>query len=105
MPQVFTVFGPGMIKGSNQFAASKGKYPLLLRVGNNLVMNKQLDQVEWYGRGPWENYWDLKSASSAGPHKQTVKEQYFAFARIQESSNKSDVRCVTFIKKKEGPPF
>lgn len=97
--QVFTVFGDGTIKVANRFTALKGSYPLLLRVGNNLVMNKQLDQIEWYGRGPWENYWDRKSASLIGIYKQTLHEQYFPYARPQESGNKSDVRWVTFTNK------
>jgi beta-galactosidase len=98
--QEFTIFGDGTIKVTNQFHAVKGKYPLLLRVGNDLVMNKQLDQIQWYGRGPWENYWDRKTASLVGIYKQTLKEQYYPYARPQESGNKADVRWVDFTDKK-----
>jgi beta-galactosidase len=98
--QVFTFFGDGTIKVTNQFTAIKGKYPLLLRVGNDLVMNKQLDQIQWYGRGPWENYWDRKSASMVGIYMQTIQEQYFPYARPQESGNKADIRWVSFTNKK-----
>ncbi len=97
--QEFTVFGDGTIKVANRFIAINGKYPLLLRVGNDLVMNKQLDQIQWYGRGPWENYWDRKTASLVGIYKQTIREQYFPYARPQESGNKADVRWVSFTNK------
>jgi beta-galactosidase len=98
--QVFTVFGDGTIKVSNEFKAIKGKYPLLLRVGNNLVLSRELDHISWYGRGPWENYWDRKSASLVGIYRQTLQEQYFPYARPQESGNKSDTRWVSFTDKK-----
>jgi beta-galactosidase len=98
--QIITVFGDGTIKVNNQFSPQKGKYPLLLRIGNDLVMHKQFNQMEWYGRGPWENYWDRKSASLVGLYKQSVGEQYYPYARPQESGNKSDVRWVQFTNQK-----
>lgn len=98
--QTFTVFGDGSVKVDNRFTAIKGKSPLLLRVGTDLQLNKQVDRIQWFGRGPGENYWDRKSASLVGLYKQTVDEQYFPYARPQESSNKSDVRWASFTDKK-----
>ncbi len=98
--QVFTIYANGAVKVDNRFAAIKGKYPLLMRVGNDIQLNKQYSNIEWYGRGPGENYWDRKSASLVGVYKQTVKEQYFPYARPQESGNKSDVRWVLFTNTK-----
>ena len=98
--QTFTVFGDGSVKVNNRFAAVKGKYPLLLRIGNDVQLAKQFENIRWYGRGPWENYWDRKSASLVGQYKQTLSEQYFPYARPQESGNKSDVRWATLTDKK-----
>jgi beta-galactosidase len=97
--QVFTISGDGSVKVTNQFTSIKGKYPVMMRVGNNLQLNKQLDQLQWYGRGPWENYWDRKTASIVGNYKQTLQQQYFPYARPQESGNKADVRWVTMTNK------
>lgn len=98
--QTFTVYADGKIKVSNHFTAVKGKYPLLMRIGNDLQLNKQYRNMEWYGRGPGESYWDRKSASLVGIYKQTVNEQYFPYARPQESGNKSDLRWVNFTNDK-----
>lgn len=98
--QVFTVYADGKVKVSNHFTAVKGKYPLLMRIGNDLQLNKQYRNIEWYGRGPGESYWDRKSASLVGVYKQTVNEQYFPYARPQESGNKSDLRWVNFTNDK-----
>ncbi|RYY56846.1 MAG: DUF4981 domain-containing protein [Chitinophagaceae bacterium] len=99
MEQEFIITGDGSIKVTNSFTAVKGKYPLLLRFGNDLVVNKNLDQLGWYGRGPWENYWDRKTSSHVGIYRQGIDEQYYPYARPQESGNKSDVRWATFTGK------
>ncbi|WP_316793185.1 glycoside hydrolase family 2 TIM barrel-domain containing protein [Pedobacter frigoris] len=98
--QVFTVRPDGAIKVDNRFTANKGKYPLMLRVGNDLQLNKEFSKVTFYGRGPGENYWDRKTGSFVGLYNQTIDDQYFPYARPQESGNKTDVRWVNFTDKK-----
>jgi len=94
--QIFTVYGDGSIKVDNKFNAIKGKHPLLMRAGNDLVINKNFTTINWYGRGPGESYWDRKTNAFIGQFKQSVDEQYFPYARPQESGNKTEVRWVTF---------
>ena len=94
--QVFLVAGNGAIRVSNLFIPKGGKYSLLLRVGNDLVLSPGFRRIGWYGRGPGENYQDRKQASFVGTYQQTVDEQYFPYARPQESGNKTDVRWVSF---------
>nr|WP_295872471.1 glycoside hydrolase family 2 TIM barrel-domain containing protein [uncultured Chitinophaga sp.] len=98
--QTIAVHGDGSLKIISGFTAVKGKHPLLLRVGNDLQLQQQFNQIDFYGRGPWENYWDRKTASFVGIYHQTVDQQYFPYARPQESGNKSDVRWVTMTNKK-----
>ncbi|WP_110826749.1 glycoside hydrolase family 2 TIM barrel-domain containing protein [Pedobacter nutrimenti] len=98
--QEVRVYADGTLKITNVFTAVKGKYPLLLRMGNNLQLAKEFENIEFYGRGPWENYWDRKTASLIGNYKQKVKDQYFPYARPQESGNKTDVRRVSFTNQK-----
>lgn len=97
--QVFKVTAEGMIRVENQFKAVKGNYKTLMRVGNDLQLNQNYSNMEWYGRGPGENYVDRKTASLIGVYKSTVAEQYFPYARPQESGNKTEVRWVNFTNK------
>ncbi len=90
--QKMTVYADGAIKVDNSFEAVKGNYKLMMRIGNDLKINRQLDKISWYGRGPGESYWDRKTASLVGIYSQTLSEQYYPYARPQESGNKSDVR-------------
>lgn len=94
--QIFTVYSDGRIKVENNFTAIKGKYPLLLRAGNDITINKDFRNINWYGRGPGENYWDRKTNAFLGQYKQTVNEQYYPYARPQESGNHTEVRWVSF---------
>jgi beta-galactosidase len=98
--QKLTVYADGSIKVDNQFEAVKGNHKLIMRIGNDLQISKQLDQIKWFGRGPGESYWDRKTASLVGVYNQTIGEQYYAYARPQESGNKSDVRWLTVTNKK-----
>jgi beta-galactosidase len=90
--QLYHVYGDGSIKVSLEFEAIKGNYPLLLRMGTNLTLNNSLNKISFFGRGPGENYWDRKSASFIGQYQQLLDEQYFPYARPQESGNKTDIR-------------
>lgn len=98
--QTFDIKPDGSIKVGNKFIAIKGKYNVLMRIGNDLQLNKNFGTIQWYGRGPGENYWDRKTASLIGTYKQDIKDQYFAYARPQESGNKTDVRWVNFTNPK-----
>lgn len=98
--QIYKINQDGSIKVTVHFQALKGEYPLLLRFGTDLELNKELNQITYYGRGPGENYWDRKTASMVGLYKQSIDEQYYPYARPQESGNKTDVRWVTMTDSK-----
>lgn len=94
--QKFTVYADGSIRVENKFSAINGKHRLLLRAGNNVTLNKDFSNIQWYGRGPGENYSDRKTNTFIGLYKQTVDEQYYPYARPQESGNHTEVRWVSF---------
>ncbi|MFA6278211.1 MAG: glycoside hydrolase family 2 TIM barrel-domain containing protein [Pedobacter sp.] len=97
--QTFYIYQDGTIKVDNELKAVAGKYKTLMRIGNDLQLNSTYNTIQWYGRGPGENYVDRKTASLIGTYKSTVDQQYFPYARPQESGNKTDVRWVTFTNK------
>ncbi len=49
-------------------------------------------QLKWYGRGPFENYWDRNTAAFVGEYKSTFEKQYFPYIRPQENGYKTDTR-------------
>jgi len=70
--------------------------PDLPRFGLNLQIPGYLNQVTWYGRGPWENYQDRKSGAFVGLYSSTVDEMYTPYIRPQENGYRTDVRWVEF---------
>jgi beta-galactosidase len=67
--------------------------PELPRFGMRMRMPQEYDQLNYYGRGPWENYSDRNTTSFIGKYNQKVKDQYAdTYIRPQESGYKTDVR-------------
>ena len=66
--------------------------PNLLRYGMELQMPKEFDRVEFYGKGPNENYADRNNSDRLGIFTQLVKDQYYPYVRPQEFGNKTQVR-------------
>ncbi len=64
----------------------------LPRVGVRMALSGELENLAWYGRGPWENYSDRKASAMVGLYEGTVSEQYVPYIMPQESGHKSDVR-------------
>jgi beta-galactosidase len=75
--------------------------PEMMRFGMNMELPKQFSEITWYGRGPFENYWDRKTAAFVGLYNSTVAEQYFPYIRPQENGYKTDVRWLA-LQSKEG---
>src|SRR5665213_3173507 len=87
--------GEGGIKVSESLHAdSSQKEPMMFKFGMQMMLPKEYSQMEWYGRGPSENYWDRKDAAFVGVYNQTVDEQFHPYVRPQETANKTDVRWV-----------
>ena len=64
----------------------------MFRFGVVMQMPYELDQSEFYGRGPVENYADRKFSQRIGIYKQTADEQFYPYIRPQETGTKSDIR-------------
>ena len=66
--------------------------PQLLRFGMQMQMPKEFSQIEYYGKGPHENYIDRNNSQNLGVWKQTVAEQFWGYVRPQETGTKTQVR-------------
>jgi beta-galactosidase len=55
-----------------------------------------MNRVEWFGRGPEENYWDRNTGYPVGRYSAPASAIGHAYVRPQENGNRSDVRWVSF---------
>lgn len=86
---VYTIYGDGTLQLENRFVPT-AELPVLPRLGIGMHLTAELEHLQWYGRGPWENYADRKDATPMGLWTSTVTEQYVAYPRPQECGNKED---------------
>jgi beta-galactosidase len=96
---VYTVYGSGDVLVNNNFKMTRGDLPEIVRMGMNLQMPRNFDQMSWLGRGPQESYWDRKTGAFVGLYKGSVADQYWPYVRPQENGNKTDVRWMTITDK------
>jgi beta-galactosidase len=95
----YTILNTSDVIINNHFLPGKKELPELLRFGMRMRMPKDIENVEWYGRGPHENYWDRKTSAFIGLYTNTVQEQYVKYASPQENGYKTDVRWVALTQK------
>lgn len=92
---MYHIYGSGdiliKVKGKPQ-----GDLPMVFpRIGLKIRLNKDIDQVMWYGRGPGESYIDSKEANPFGIYRKTVDELYTPYVKPQENGNRTDVKWVS----------
>lgn len=67
----------------------------LPRIGSRFEVPRDLDQLEWYGRGPLETYVDRESSEHLGRWRSDVADQYVPYIVPQEHGNHTDTRWFT----------
>jgi len=90
----FIILGSGDIYIENRFSPGNRALPELPRFGMQMILPVEFDNMEWYGRGPHESYWDRKTSAAVDLYQGKVIDQHHPYIRPQESGNKTDVRWV-----------
>jgi len=72
----------------------------LPRIGLQMQVPKQFDNVKWFGRGPGESYSDSKEANRFGLYKMKVKDLYTPYIFPQENGNREEVKWVSLTDNK-----
>ena len=91
----------GSVLFENTFVVDKA-VPDLPRLGVVLNLKPGLENLEWYGRGPLENYWDRKRSSIVDHFASKVTQQYVPYILPQEHGNHTDVRWLSLDDGKAG---
>lgn len=89
---VYTISENGSIKVTSSFKTEQTDLPDMPRFGMRWEMPVNFDNLNFFGRGPHENYIDRNRSAFVGIYKSKVAEQYFKYVRPQENGYKTDVR-------------
>jgi beta-galactosidase len=88
----YTIYGDGAVLVEQRFTPGSEDLPEIPRVGVTATLPADFSHVEWYGRGPHENYWDRRTGAAVGRYSMPVADLYHPYARPQENGQRSDVR-------------
>jgi len=91
----YRIYPDGSLKCtlSMKDAGGLSELPMLFRFGMKMALGGGYDTIDFYGRGPWENYSDRHSSALVGHYTQSVNDQYhYGYVRTQESGTKTGLR-------------
>jgi len=91
----YTIYGNGAVDVDASFS-KPANGDIIHRMGLQVVIPQGMENVEYYGAGPHENYWDRKESAFIGRYTTTVKgmeEEHYV--RAQSMGNRESVRWVT----------
>lgn len=94
---VYTIYANGTVDVEATFhTADNFDLP---RLSLQSSLNPSLEHVQWYGRGPIENYRDRKNAAYVGVYNHTVTGMEEAYVRSQSMGGRADVEWLTLTDK------
>ncbi|MBR0046345.1 MAG: discoidin domain-containing protein [Bacteroidaceae bacterium] len=68
---------------------------IIPKMGFRLEMPSSMEQLSWFGRGPWDSYRDRKEACFPAIYKSTVSDQREDYIMPQEHGTKQEVRWIS----------
>ena len=93
---IYTITPDRTIHVATRFSAPKDK-PFLPRLGLTMQIDAAFDTLEWFGLGPHETYWDRQRGAAVGRYAKSVKNDFFHYARPQESNNLWNTRWAKVV--------
>ena len=86
---VYTIYPSGIIDFDATYTPVVKN---LRRIGMTMTFPARFSGVEYYARGPWENYIDRKSGSFLGRYYTTVEDMFEPYPKPQSMGNREDMR-------------
>lgn len=93
---VYTIYGDGSVEVDSSFKPGESALPELPRVGMQMSVAGTLRNVDWFGRGPQENYADRNLGAAVGIYRDKVDNLWFRYVEPQETGNRTEIRWVSF---------
>lgn len=89
----YAINGEGAVKVTEALTADKNaEVSGMFRFGMQMQMPESFSSIEYYGRGPIENYSDRNHSTLLGIYNQKVADQFYPYIRPQETGTKTDIR-------------
>lgn len=98
---IYSINGAGKIQVEASYIPVSKEIPLMPKFGMRMRIPSNFNQINWYGRGPFENYPDRKTASFIGLNELKLSNFITQYVYPQDNANRGDVRWFSLSNKNE----
>ena len=88
----YTIVQDGRMKVDMDYRPTATDIPLLPKFGMRMRLPADFKAIEYYGRGPWENYPDRKRSAFVGRYEMPLSEFETEYVHPQDNGCRTDVR-------------
>ena len=88
----YKILADGKIHVTGTFSTTSSSLPAIPRIGMRWRLLQEYSTMEYFGRGPWENYIDRNSGAIISRYSVSVLDQELLYVRPQEFGYRTDVR-------------
>jgi len=88
---IYTITDEGAVKVDYQLTVKPG-LPNIPKVGMQMGIERSYENIEWFGKGPMENYIDKNYGFDAGVYSLPINKFMENYVVPQENGNRTDVR-------------
>ncbi|TDW44634.1 beta-galactosidase [Flavobacterium sp. 270] len=93
----YSLNNDGSLEIQSSYKKGENKVSEIPRFGMIFTLKEALENLDYYGRGPLENYPDRNTSALKGIYQSKVADQYVPYTRPQENGYKTDVRWFTLL--------
>ena len=98
----YSMNGAGKLQVEASYIPESDDIPLMPKFGMRLGLPTEQNIIDWYGRGPYENYPDRKTGCLIGLYESKLENFITDYIAPQDNSNRCDVRWFSFSGQKTG---
>ena len=95
----YLIDGDGMVQVDYTLEANPA-LPNIPKIGMQMGIERSYDQIQWFGKGPLENYVDRRYGFDAGVYEKQLNDFMEPYVVPQENGNRTDIRWMYLYNKK-----
>ncbi len=92
---IYNIDGNGSINVVAEYMPQIDTIPLMPKFGMRMRLPKDMSEIDYLGRGPWENYPDRKLGYNIGHYTMPLSEYQHDYIKPQDNGNRCDVYYLT----------
>ncbi len=95
---IYTIYANGTVDMNVTYSPKSSS---LRRIGLDLIFPAGYEDIEYYAKGPWENYIDRQTGSFLGRYTTTVDDMFEMYSHPQSHGNRMALRDLTLVNPNE----